>query len=100
MVRLASDGLFSFSLGPLRIALILGFFFILLAGAEISYVGWVFVSGHREQLVPGWTSLILIVTISSAINMVLVGILGIYVGMIFHEVKRRPVYVVKSKLER
>jgi dolichol-phosphate mannosyltransferase len=100
MLRLASDGLFSFSLGPLRIALILGFFFIAVAAVEVAYIGWVFLSGHREQLVPGWTSLILILTIGSAINMVLVGILGIYVGMIFYEVKRRPVYVVKSKLER
>jgi dolichol-phosphate mannosyltransferase len=100
MVRLAGDGLFSFSLGPLRIALLLGLFFLFMAAAEISYVAWIFISGHRERLVPGWTSLILLLTISSAINMVLVGILGIYVGMIFHEVKRRPVYVVKSKLER
>jgi dolichol-phosphate mannosyltransferase len=100
MLRLASDGLFSFSLGPLRIALVLGGFFIALAAIEMGYLAWVVLSGHREQLVPGWTSLVLILTISSAINMVLLGILGIYVGMIFHEVKRRPVYVVKSKLER
>jgi dolichol-phosphate mannosyltransferase len=97
MLRLAGDGLFSFSLGPLRIALVLGAFFIFLAMMEIGYVGWVLLAGHGERLVPGWTSLILILTVSGAINMVLVGILGIYVGMIFHEVKRRPVYVVKSK---
>src|SRR5262249_26445964 len=56
MFRLASDGLFSFSLGPLRIALILGTFFIALALFEMGYVGWVLVSGRHAQLVPGWTS--------------------------------------------
>ena len=97
MLRLASDGFFSFSLVPLRIALFLGLFFIVLAAGELSYVAYVFFSGHQEQIVPGWTSLILLLTLSGAINMVLVGILGIYVGMIFHEVKRRPVYLVKSE---
>jgi len=100
MIRLAADGFFSFSLGPLRIALILGALFIALTAIELGYVAWVFLVGPRQQLVPGWTSLILILTFSSAINMILVGILGIYVGMIFHEIKRRPVYIVKSKLER
>jgi hypothetical protein len=36
-------------------------------------------------------------TISRAINMILVGILGIYIGMIFHEVKGRPVYLIRSQ---
>ena len=96
MLRLASDGFFSFSLGPLRLALILGAFFVGLAAMEMLYVAWVVLNGRVNQLVPGWTSLILILTLSGAINMILVGILGIYVGMIFHEVKKRPVYLIKS----
>ena len=39
--------------------------------------------------------MVLILTIASAITMILQGILGIYVGMIFKEVKRRPVYLIK-----
>ena len=100
MLRLAADGFFSFSLGPLRIALILGGAFTGLAALEACYVAWTLLEGHRDQLIPGWTSLILILTVSSAIQMILLGILGIYVGMIFVEVKKRPVYLIKSRRER
>ena len=63
---------------------------------ELAYTTYVWLGGHRDQLVPGWTSLVLILTIASAITMILQGILGIYVGMIFREVKRRPVYLVRK----
>jgi dolichol-phosphate mannosyltransferase len=76
----------------------LGLAFILAAGFELMYVAYFWLSGYRERLVPGWSSLILILTVSSAINMILIGILGVYVGMIFREVKRRPVYLVRSKI--
>jgi hypothetical protein len=98
MFRLAADGLFSFSLVPLRVGLLLGLGFILAAAFELMYVAYFWVSGYRERLVPGWSSLVLILTLSSAINMILIGILGVYVGMIFREVKRRPVYLVRSKI--
>jgi dolichol-phosphate mannosyltransferase len=95
MMILATDGFFSFSLVPLWIGLLLGIVFIALASFELAYTTYIWFGGHREQLVPGWTSLVLILTIASAITMILQGILGIYVGMIFKEVKRRPVYLVK-----
>lgn len=96
MLSLASDGFFSFSLVPLWIGLILGAAFILLAGIELAYTTYVWLGGHRAQLAPGWTSLVLILTVASAISMILQGVLGIYIGMIFKEVKRRPVYLVKK----
>lgn len=96
MARLAADGLFSFSLVPLRIGLFLGLMFMILAALELFYVAVVWLGGHREQLVPGWTSLILVLTVSSAVSMILIGILGIYIGMIFREVKHRPVYLIRS----
>ena len=97
MLRLAMDGMFSFSLVPLRIGLVLGAAFIGLAALELAFVAWVWFRNGFQQLVPGWTSIILILTLSGALNMILVGILGIYVGMIFQEVKRRPVYLVRSR---
>ncbi len=96
MFALAADGFFSFSLVPLWIGLLLGSVFIALAALELAYTTYVWLGGHRDQLVPGWTSLVLILTVASAITMILQGILGIYVGMIFKEVKRRPVYLVKK----
>jgi len=97
MTSLAGDGIFSFSTVPLRIGLFLGLGFILISTMEVLYIAAVAIGGHRDRLIPGWSSLILIVTLSSAINMILLGVLGVYVGMIFLEVKRRPVYLVQSK---
>lgn len=96
MLSLASDGFFSFSLVPLWIGLVLGSLFIILAALELGYTMYVWFGGHRDHLVPGWTSLVLILTVASASTMILQGILGIYVGMIFKEVKRRPIYLVKK----
>jgi dolichol-phosphate mannosyltransferase len=98
MFRLASDGLFSFSLFPLRIALLLGALFVGLAILEVCYVFSFLIEGRRGDLVPGWSSIIVIMTVGNAINLIILGILGIYIGMIFHEVKRRPVYIVRSKI--
>lgn len=96
MLRLASDGLFSFSLMPLRIGLFLGALFVALFSCELFFIAIVWFINGRAALVPGWTSLILILTLSSGINMVLLGIVGVYIGMIFREVKHRPVYIVRS----
>jgi dolichol-phosphate mannosyltransferase len=96
MLRLAADGMFSFSLAPLRLGLLIGGVFLLLAGAEIAYVLSFWLRGNTTKLVPGWSSLIVVITVSSGFSMFLTGILGIYVGMIFQEVKRRPLYLVKG----
>jgi dolichol-phosphate mannosyltransferase len=79
MLSLASDGFFSFSLVPLWIGLFLGSLFIVLAGLELAYTSYVWFAGDRNNLVPGWTSLVLILTVASASTMILQGILGIYV---------------------
>ena len=72
--------------------------FIGLALIELFFVAAVWLQGRQSLLVPGWTSLILILTVGTAVNMILQGILGIYVGMIFREVKRRPIYIVGSRV--
>jgi dolichol-phosphate mannosyltransferase len=98
MLRLAGDGLFSFSLFPLRIGLLLGVVFIVLAMLELSYIAWFVIGGKRGELVPGWTSLVLLVTLGTGTILTFLGIVGVYIGMIFLEVKRRPVYVVRSRV--
>jgi len=100
MLSLAADGFFSFSLVPLWIGLLLGSIFVALAVFELGYVAYLWFGENRQRLVPGWSSLVLILTVASAITMILQGILGIYVGMIFREVKRRPVYLVKHGSDR
>jgi polyisoprenyl-phosphate glycosyltransferase len=100
MLRLAEDGLFSFSLAPLRLALVIGLLFLALLAVEIVYVLSFWIRGAQHALVPGWSSLMIVLTLTSAISMLLLGILGFYVGMIFQEVKRRPVYVIRPESRR
>jgi polyisoprenyl-phosphate glycosyltransferase len=94
--RLAADATFSFSLVPLRIALVLGFCFLVLAAAEALYVISFWLTGRQHQLVPGWASLMFMMLIVGAALMIAVGLVGIYVGYIFQEVKRRPVYLLRD----
>jgi glycosyltransferase involved in cell wall biosynthesis len=95
MLRLASDGMFSFSLAPLRLALVGGCAFLFLAFLEVLYVLSFFLRGMQDRLVPGWSSLMMVMLASSGISMVVTGILGVYTGMIFQEVKKRPVYLAR-----
>jgi polyisoprenyl-phosphate glycosyltransferase len=96
MLRLAKDGMFSFSQAPLRLGFFIGTIFILLALAESAYVLSFWIRGETSKLVPGWSSLMLVLTISSGTSMLLIAILGIYIGMIFEEVKQRPVYLIRQ----
>jgi polyisoprenyl-phosphate glycosyltransferase len=96
MLRLAQDGMFSFSQAPLRLGFLIGTVFLLLAATEIVYILSFWIRGETSKLVPGWSSVMMVLTISSATTMFLMGILGFYVGMIFEEVKRRPVYLSRK----
>ena len=96
MSRLAMDAIFSFSLVPLYIGLSAGGVFFCLAALEMVYVLSFWVRGETSTLAPGWSSLMFVVLIASGMLMVLLGFIGIYVGYIFQEVKRRPVYVLKK----
>ena len=97
MFRLAMDALFSFSLAPLYVGLSLGGILLLLAFAEMIYVLSFWVTGRTSNLAPGWSSLMFVILIIGGMLMVLLGFIGVYVGYIFQEVKRRPVYLIKEK---
>jgi glycosyltransferase involved in cell wall biosynthesis len=96
MARFAADATFSFSLVPVGIALLVGLCFLLLAAAEAVYVLSFWLTGRQHLLVPGWSSLMFMVLIVGAALMIAVGLVGIYVGYIFQEVKRRPVYLLRA----
>ncbi len=96
MIRLASDAIFSFSLAPLYIGLSAGLAFFVLAATQLIYVASLWLTGHTERIVAGWSSLMAIMLIASGIIMILLGFIGVYVGYIFQEVKRRPIYLIKK----
>jgi dolichol-phosphate mannosyltransferase len=91
MVRFAVDGITSFSVFPLRIATWLG----LLAGVLALGTGtWaVYYRIFTNRVVPGWTTIMVFVAFSTSVQLLMMGILGEYIGRIYEEVKRRPLYV-------
>lgn len=98
MFSLAMDAIFSFSLVPLYIGLSLGGLLLFLALAELIYVLSFWVTGQTSTIAPGWSSLMFVILIVSGMLMILIGFIGVYVGYIFQEVKRRPVYLVRKDL--
>ena len=96
MFHLAMDALFSFSLVPLYIGLSAGGVFFCLAALEMIYVLSFWFKGDTSTLAPGWSSLMFVILIASGMLMVVLGFIGIYVGYIFQEVKRRPNYLLKQ----
>ncbi len=97
MFRLASDAIFSFSLIPLYIGLSAGGVFFLLAALEMIYVLSFWIKGETSSLAPGWSSLMFIILTASGTLMIVLGFIGVYVGYIFQEVKKRPVYILKKR---
>lgn len=69
------------------------------SGLALLYGGYVLVLWLTDDphLVAGWSSTIIIVSLLCGINMLMTGIVGLYVGRIHAEVKRRPLYVVSTK---
>jgi dolichol-phosphate mannosyltransferase len=96
MLRFAVDGITSFSTVPLRIAIWLGVVagMIALAGG----VWAIYVKLFGQGVVPGWTTIMILVSGGSSAQLLMTGILGEYVGRIYEEVKRRPLYVVRDEI--
>jgi dolichol-phosphate mannosyltransferase len=97
MFDLAMNAIFSFSLVPLYIGLSMGGIFLFLAVLEMIYVLSFWVTGRTSQLEPGWSSLMFVLLIIGGVLMILLGFIGVYVGFIFQEAKRRPIYLIKGE---
>ncbi len=92
MLKLALNGVLGFSDVPLRLALWFGMIISVLALAFGLYilVSWFL----NDEVVQGWTSTILIVTLLGGLQLLMLGVVGLYIGRIHNEVKRRPLYFV------
>lgn len=95
MIKLALDGVTAFSYKPLKLASIMGFIMF-----ALSFI-WFVVMICRILLVPGetfgWGAAVPILLMSQGIVLLILGILGEYVGRIFEEIKGRPIYIVSEK---
>jgi polyisoprenyl-phosphate glycosyltransferase len=96
MVRFALDGIFSFSILPLRLATWTGFTASALAilGIAVIVLGRIF---GMPGLVKGWSSTVIAVLFVGGVQLICMGIIGEYVGRIYDEVKGRPLYLVRAR---
>ena len=97
MIRFALDGITSFSSAPLRIATVLG---ILAGGVGLIVAGWaVYVRLFNKAAVPGWATIMIAVSLAGSAQLLIMGIIGEYIGRIYEEVKRRPLYVIEERID-
>lgn len=95
MLRLASDGITSFSSKPMIIVLATGNLMLISSLAMMVYVVISLLMGHY---VPGWSSLMLSVWFIGSVITIGIGILGTYIGKMYTEIKHRPLYIVADSL--
>jgi dolichol-phosphate mannosyltransferase len=95
-LRLASDIILSFSERPLKFAIGVG---VTLSSISILVAAWIIYAAITwGYSVTGWTSLIFSIFFFSGVILVFLGIIGIYLGRVFQEVKRRPLYIVSDRI--
>ncbi len=97
MLRLAADGIISFSAKPLKIVGSLGIISIFLSVLMLIYslVSYIFNLNH---LMPGWTSIMTAVTFFCGVELLSLWIISEYIARIYDETKKRPHYIIKDKI--
>jgi polyisoprenyl-phosphate glycosyltransferase len=94
MFRFALQGITSFSTKPLHIAIFIGLATTFIA--LISFILYVLYSLYFGHVISGWTSLISTVVFFGGLNLVVLGIIGIYIGKLFTQSKGRPNYIINK----
>ncbi|MCS7461587.1 glycosyltransferase family 2 protein [Paenibacillus doosanensis] len=94
MLKLSLDGITSFSYKPLKLAGYLGF---LLSVSGFMYMLYVFYAKlFTDAAIPGWTSITIIQLIFNGFILIILGIVGEYIGRIYDETKGRPLYIIRK----
>lgn len=93
MSRLAVQGITSFSTKPLYIAAYLGFVFSL---CSLLYIPYIIISYFWEHPVSGWASLIATIAFFGGLQLMILGIIGVYLGKLLMQSKQRPHYIIKE----
>lgn len=96
MLRLAVNGITAFSVRPLYIIYNIGILFLIVAFLIGGYVTWSLIAGHAVQ---GWASLMLSIWLVGGFVLISMGIMGTYIGQIYSETKRRPLYHIQEILD-
>lgn len=96
MLKFAADGVLSFSTFPLKMIARIGYLF---ATASFLVTLWVFAQRliSPDNVVEGWTFLVIIVLLTSGVQMIMLGVVGSYIGRTYTESQRRPLYIVRER---
>ena len=97
MLKLASDGIISFSTKPLEIVGGLGVISVIISFVILVYaiLSFIFKWNH---LMPGWTSLMCVMTFLGGIILISLWMMGEYISRIYDETKQRPQYIIEKKI--
>lgn len=95
MLAFAWEGITSFSNVPLRLASLTG---LMISAASFVLVVWALYEKFAGRTVPGWTSTVIPLFFIGGLNILFLGLIGEYIGKIYLEVKRRPLFLVKEML--
>lgn len=98
LLRLAFDGIFAFSMAPLRAAAVVGL--LATAGAVLFALYAIYVRVVLGQSPQGFTALIVVITFFSGVQLLFLGVIGEYMGRVYEETKGRPQYVVERTVGR
>ncbi|QQL51169.1 glycosyltransferase family 2 protein [Mucilaginibacter ginkgonis] len=93
MLRFAVEGVTAFSVRPLYIATGIGLFF---SAAAILYIPYILISYFSGHVVSGWSSLLATVVFFGGVQLMVLGIIGTYLGKLFMQAKQRPNYIIRS----
>jgi dolichol-phosphate mannosyltransferase len=94
MVKFATKAILAFSTFPLRFVIFLGLSTLVLSFILVFWVLFVYFTGRTVQ---GWTSLLAIFLFFQAITILMIGIIGLYVGQMHISVQNRPRYIIRKK---
>jgi glycosyltransferase involved in cell wall biosynthesis len=93
MVSFAWQGITSFSSVPLRMASVAG---LAIFFGSLGLIAWAFYTKLRGEAIPGWTSIVIPMFFIGGLNILFLGLIGEYIGKIYLEVKKRPLFIVKE----
>jgi polyisoprenyl-phosphate glycosyltransferase len=93
LFKLAINGIVSFSVRPLYFAIYIGGIFTILSLFYIPFIIYCFFSGIA---VSGWSSLITLMIFFGGLQLIILGIIGLYIGELFKEIKQRPAFIVSD----
>lgn len=93
LMKLAFQGLTSFSTKPLTFAIWLGFFY---SATSLLYIPYVLISLYYHLQRPGWASIIVTIAFFGGLQLMIMGIIGLYLGKTFIQSKNRPRYIIQS----